>query len=110
MRTGISEGLIEFRRQYRREVVFPQHVAFGDRFSRASFDVADIYAQRGVRIPAISIGKFRSNFVKFEAFGVQEFDHMTLFQFHRFGTFPFLMIHIPAMPAILSRGNPKLSQ
>jgi hypothetical protein len=47
------------------------------------------YARSGVCIPAISIGKFPSNFVMFEAFDVQEFKNMTLFQFHRSDTFPF---------------------
>jgi hypothetical protein len=28
------------------------------------------YAQSGMRVPTISIGKFRSNFIKFEAFEV----------------------------------------
>jgi hypothetical protein len=39
------------------------------------------YAWRGVRIPAISIGKFRNNFIKFEVFDMQEFNNTTLFQF-----------------------------
>jgi hypothetical protein len=67
-------------------------------------------ARRGIHIPATSIGKFRGSFIKFEAFDVQEFNNMTLFQFHRSDSVPFLMIYIPVLPAILSRGNPILSQ
>jgi hypothetical protein len=67
-------------------------------------------AWMSVRIPAIHSRKFCSTFVKLEAFDVREFSVMTLFQFHRSDTFPFLMIYIPALPAILSRGNPILVQ
>jgi hypothetical protein len=38
--------------------------------------------QRGVRIPAISIGKFCGNFVKLGAVDVQEFNRMNLFRFN----------------------------
>jgi hypothetical protein len=68
------------------------------------------YVQRGIRISAIRTGKFRGHFVKFEAFDVQAFSNMTLFQFHRSDTFPFLMLYIPATPTIVSRGNPILVQ
>jgi hypothetical protein len=40
------------------------------------------YARRDIRIPAMSIGNLRSNLVKVEAFDVQEFKNMTLYQFH----------------------------
>jgi hypothetical protein len=59
---------------------------------------------------AVSTGKFWSNFLMFEVFDVQEFNNMTLFQFHRSDIFPFLIIYIPAMLAIFSRENPTLSQ
>jgi hypothetical protein len=67
-------------------------------------------AQSALLILAVSIGKFRGNLVKFEAFDMQEFKNMPLFQFHLSDAFPFLMTYISAMPAILSRGNPILSQ
>jgi hypothetical protein len=57
-------------------------------------------------MPAIRIGKFCSNLVKFEALEVQEVNNMTLFQFHRSDAFPFLRVYIPVTPVILVRGNP----
>jgi hypothetical protein len=83
---------------------------FGDRFSRAWFDGANILCPEGRTHPETCIGKFRANFIKSETFDVQQSDDMTLFQVHQSDTFPLLMIYIPAMPAILSRGNPMLLQ
>jgi hypothetical protein len=40
------------------------------------------YGWRGVHIPAGMIGKFRSNFAKFEVFGVQKLNNIVLFQSH----------------------------
>jgi hypothetical protein len=47
------------------------------------------YARRGLPIPATSTGQFRSSFVGFKAFDVQEFNSMTLFQFHQSDIFRF---------------------
>jgi hypothetical protein len=68
------------------------------------------YARRGIRIPTMSVGKLRSNRVKFEPFDMQEFQNMSLCQFHRSDIFPFLTIYIPGMFTILSGENPILSQ
>jgi hypothetical protein len=48
------------------------------------FDLMEpkFYAQRGVGISAISPGQFRGNFVKSDSFDMQEFNNMTLSQFH----------------------------
>jgi hypothetical protein len=68
------------------------------------------YAQRGVGIVVAHIGRFRGDFDKFDTFEMQELNHTTLLQFCRSDIVESFPIDISAMPAIFSRGNPKLSQ
>jgi hypothetical protein len=68
------------------------------------------YARPCVRILAVHIGKFSSDFLKFEIFEVQELDDMTMLQLHRSDTFQLFIICIVEMPAIFSRTKPKSLQ
>jgi hypothetical protein len=68
------------------------------------------YAQLGVRILALRAGKFRSDFLKFDAFDMQESDDMMLLHFPRSGTSELFTIYISGVPTIFVPRNRKPSE
>jgi hypothetical protein len=68
------------------------------------------YAQLGARILAVHAGKFRSDFLKFDTFEMQESDDMTLLHFPRSGTSELFTIYISGIPTIFVPRNRKPSE
>jgi hypothetical protein len=64
----------------------------------------------GVCILSVQIGKSHHDIATVEIFEMQEFDDVTLLEFHRSGTFRFSAIYVVVLPAISSRENLKLSR
>jgi hypothetical protein len=64
------------------------------------------YAQHGIRILAVHIGKFLSEFAKFKTFGMKEWNGMMLLQLQPSHTSQRFTIRIAEMPAVSSAQSP----